>query len=328
MMRAGWYERKGPAEEVIKIGEMATPSVGPGEVLVRMHASGINPSDYKRRANVDIPMEFPRVIPHSDGAGIIAACGEGVTGLREGDRVWTFNAQWLRPFGTAAEFTSLPARLVWPLPRDTSFTEGACLGIPAMTGYHSVHVAGSVKGKTVYIPGASGRVGAYALQFAKWRGARTIASTGGGEKSRVTIASLGADIVLDRRAVDLEAQLMHATEGRGVDHIVEVDLPGSLGLDERVLAEGGGIVSFGAPTSPSVTITHQGRRARNMGLHYIQVYLLDGMTCEAICRGIVEAAESGALRHRIGGIFPLMDLARAHSSAERDAGAGHIIVEI
>src|SRR4051794_32063967 len=125
-MRAGWYERTGPADEVIQVGEMETPTPAPGDVLVRLHASGINPSDYKRRANTKAAIEFPRVVPHSDGAGVVAALGTGVTGLREGDRVWLYNAQWQRAFGTAAEFVSLPARLVRPLPAGTSLVEGAC----------------------------------------------------------------------------------------------------------------------------------------------------------------------------------------------------------
>src|SRR5262249_37667529 len=127
-MRAGWYERTGRADEVIQVGEMDTPKPAQGEVLVRVHASGINPSDYKRRGNAAVAAEFPRVVPHSDGAGVVAAVGTGVSGLREGDRVWTYNAQWQRPFGTAAEFVSLPAHLVRRLPPNTSFVEGACLG--------------------------------------------------------------------------------------------------------------------------------------------------------------------------------------------------------
>lgn len=327
-MRAGWYDRTGPAEDVIEVGEMAAPEPAPGEVLVRVHASGINPSDYKRRGNVQAPAEFPRTIPHSDGAGVVAALGAGVTGLREGDRVWTYNAQWQRPFGTAAEFVALPARLVRPLPRGTSFIEGACLGIPAMTGCHAVHVAGPVAGKTVYVAGATGRVGAYALQFAKWRGARVIASTAGGEESRAAIAALGADLVLDRKAHDLEARIMREAEGRGVDLIVEVDLPGNIGFDERILAERGAVVSFGAASSASVAVTQRGRRARNMGLHFIFVYLLDEPTFAATCATIEEVAAAGALKHRIGGTFPLQDLARAHRVAETTSGTGHMVVEI
>jgi NADPH:quinone reductase len=327
-VRAGWYERTGPANDVIKVGEMEAPKPAPGEVLVRLHASGINPSDYKRRANTKVAAEFPRIIPHSDGAGVVAGLGAAVDGFREGDRVWVYNAQWQRPFGTAAEYISLPAAQVQPLPANASFVEGACFGIPAMTGYHAVHVAGPVKGKTVYVPGATGRVGAYAVQFAKWRGARVIASTGGGETGRAAIAALGADLVLDRKAPDLEARLLKETGGRGVDHIVEVDLAGNIALDERILGERGAIVSFGAASTPSVGVTQSGRRARNMGLHFIFVYLLDAPTFAATCAGINAAAQAGVLKHRVGGTFPLAELARAHATAETSTATGHMVVEI
>ena len=327
-MRAGWYDKTGPASEVITTGEMETPKPGPGEVLVRVHASGINPSDYKRRANVKVPAEFPRVVPHSDGAGIVAALGSGVSGFKVGDRVWVFSAQWRRAMGTAAEYVALPAHLVNHLPAHVSFNEGACFGIPAMTGYHAVHLAGSVQGKTVYVPGATGRVGAYAVQFAKWRGARVVASTGGGAQQIEAVKALGADIVLDRKASDLEAQIMAATGGQGVDHIVEVDLPGNMSFDERILGERGTIVSFGAASVPSIPVTQVGRRARNMGLHFIFVYLLDDATAASVCAGINECAQGGKLINRIGGVYPLAELARAHHDAETSTATGHFVVEV
>ena len=257
-----------------------------------------------------------------------SALGAGVTGLAVGDRVWTYNGQWGRPLGTAAEYIALPQRFVQPLPEGTSFAEGACLGIPAMTAYHAVHLAGSLAGKTVYVPGATGRVGAYAVQFAKWRGARVIASTGGGEAARAAVAELGADLVLDRKAADLAERILSETGGRGVDHIVEVDLPGNIGFDERIIAERGSMVSFGAASAPTLSVTQTGRRARNMSLHFIFVYMLDEPTFAATCSGIVEAAKAGALKHRIGGRFPLADLAKAHHFAETTSGTGHVVVEM
>jgi NADPH2:quinone reductase len=327
-MRAGWYEKTGPAADVIAVGEMDSPAPGPGEVLVRLRASGINPSDYKRRANAKVAAEFPRVVPHSDGAGVVAAVGEGAARFSSGDRVWCFNAQWGRPFGTAAEFVSLPERLVRPLPDRSSFVDGACFGIPAMTGYHAVHVGRSVAGRTVYVPGATGRVGAYAVQFAKWRGARVIASTGGGPEARDAVNALGADVVLDRRADDIAARVLAETGGRGVDLVVDVDLPGNIGLDEKIVAENGAIVSFGAASTPTLSLSLSGRKARNISIHLIFVYLLDEATAAATCAGIEEAEQAGALRHRIGGRFPLADLAKAHAAAEASTGTGHFVVEM
>jgi NADPH2:quinone reductase len=327
-MRAGWYESTGAAADVIRVGEMAKPEAGGGEVLVRLRASGINPSDYKRRANVKARPEFPRVVPHSDGAGEVVAVGAGVTRFKPGDRVWCFNGQWQRPMGTAAEFIALPENRVKPLPEGTSFIEGACFGIPAMTGFHAVHVAGDPAGKTIYVPGATGRVGAYAVQFAKLGGARVIASTGGGDAAAQAVAALGADVVLDRRDPELERRVLAETGGRGVDQIVEVNLPASIQFDERVMAEGGAIVSFGAASSPTVPVTQTGRRARNMSLHFIFVYLLSEAQFSSTCAGINACAMSGRLRHRIGGTFPLAELAKAHDFAEHTSGTGHVVVEI
>jgi NADPH2:quinone reductase len=196
-----------------------------------------------------------------------------------------------------------------------------------MTGYHAVHVAGSVQGKTVYVPGATGRVGAYAVQFAKWRGARVIASTGGGAAQMAALEGLGADVVLDRKSPELEARILSETGGAGVDHIVEVDLPGNLAFDERILGERGGIVSFGAAAVPSVAVTQSGRRARNMSLNFIFVYMLDEATFAATCAGINACAQAGKLINRIGGVFPLSELARAHHTAETTTASGHIVVE-
>jgi hypothetical protein len=154
---AGWYEKGGLAEKVIEVGDMEIPRAGPGEVLVRLRASSINPSDYKKRA-ANAPPEFPRIVPHSDGAGVVEGLGAGVSDFKVGDRVWTFNAQFKRAMGTAAQYIALPAALVRPLPSNASFVEGACFGIPAMTGFRAVFADGPVKRKTVYVPGGTGRV--------------------------------------------------------------------------------------------------------------------------------------------------------------------------
>src|SRR4051794_36660321 len=169
-MKAIWYERNGPAREVLQFGEMPDPEPCPGKVRVRIHASGVNPSDWKTRSGLR-PMTFPRVIPHSDGAGVIDQVGAGVPESRLGQRVWTWNAQWKRPFGTAAEFVVLPAEQAVLLPDRVSFDEGACLGIPALTAHRAVTIDGTVEGRTVLVSGGAGAVGNYAIQLAKLLGA-------------------------------------------------------------------------------------------------------------------------------------------------------------
>lgn len=326
-MRAGWYERCGPAADVIEVGEMARPTAGAGEVLVRLHASGINPSDYKRRGNVKAAMEFPRVVPHSDGAGVVAALGPGVKGFSAGQRVWVFNAQWQRPSGTAAEYVALPTFQVRPLPDDLTFVEGACLGIPAMTAHRAVFMDGPVRGQTIYVPGAAGRVGAYAVQWAKWGGARVIAGASGVDKCRA-VAELGAERAIDRAREDAVATLMDATQKRGVDRVIEIEFGGNMAINEKILAEGGVIASYASARQPVAQITVSPRRARNMSMHFVFCYTMPRAAMDAAAADIARASDDGALRHRIAGTAPLAELARAHAEAERQSGTGHYVVEI
>jgi NADPH2:quinone reductase len=312
---------------VITVGETSTPTPGPGEVLVRLKASGINPSDYKRRGNTKAAMEFPRVIPHSDGAGVVAAVGAGANRFRPGDRVWVYHAQWGRPNGTAAEFVALPEALIQPLPDNVSFEQGACLGIPAMTGYRCAMGGGSVAGKTVYVPAAAGRVGAYAIQFAKLGGARVIASASGAKKLEAA-RSLGADVVIDRNDPDLARKLLEQTGGRGVDRIVEIDLPGNIGFDESVLADGGSVATYGSSPKPQAVLTLSPRRARNFELQVVFIYTLAPALAQATCDAIIAATKGEKLIHRIAGVDPLTELARAHREAEAQTGSGHMIVSI
>ena len=184
-MLAAFYTRTGPAREVLNVGEIETPEAGPGEVRVRLATSGVNPSDVKTRGGVrsrDLP--FPRIVPHSDGAGVIDQVGDGVPPGRLGERVWVWNAAWGRPCGTAAQFVVLPAQQAVPLPANTGFEAGACLGIPALTAYHAVHCNGGVAGKTVLVAGGAGAVGHYAIQFAKIAGARLVITTVSGAARR------------------------------------------------------------------------------------------------------------------------------------------------
>src|SRR6202161_2040060 len=167
-MRAVWYDRQGPADEAIKTGELPTPEPGLKQVRVRLEASGVNPSDtYRRRGAV--PPEYPRVIPNSDGAGVVDKVGEAVPPHWIGKRVWLYNGQrngrWM---GTAAEYIALDADLVTELPDHVSFAEGATLGIPCMTAHGCVFAAGPVQGRTLLITGGAGAVGHYAVQLAAW----------------------------------------------------------------------------------------------------------------------------------------------------------------
>jgi NADPH:quinone reductase len=174
-MKAAWYEKNGEARDVLVVGDMETPKPAAGEVLVRLHTSGVNPSDVKSRKGR--PLIAPRIVPHSDGAGTIDAVGDGVDEARIGERVWVWNGQWKRPSGTAAEYIALPQDQAVRLPAGIDFATGACLGIPALTALHAVSLHGDIAGKTLLVTGAAAAVGHYATQMAKLRGARVIGTS-------------------------------------------------------------------------------------------------------------------------------------------------------
>src|SRR3954471_12805066 len=195
-MRAAYYEKNGSARDVLHVDEVETPKPGPGEVRIRLQTSGVNPSDVKTRAGTARKIAFPRVIPHSDGAGEIDAVGAGVATSRIGQRVWTWNGQWKRPFGTAAEFIALPEIQAVKLPTAVSFEAGACLGIPALTAWHAIDITGAGKGTTLLIAGGAGAVAHYAIQFAKARGATVITTISSAEKAAIA-RNAGADHTVD-----------------------------------------------------------------------------------------------------------------------------------
>jgi len=222
-MRAAYYERNGAARDVIKLGEVDTPRPGPGEVRVKIATSGVNPSDVKARSGTTRKIAYPRVIPDSDGAGTIDTVGEGVPASRIGERVWLWNAQWDRAYGTCAEYIALPAAQAVPLPANTTFEVGACLGIPAMTAYHAVAVAQAAPGTTVLVAGGAGAVGHYAVQFAKAAGATVITTVSSPDKAAVA-RKAGADHAIDYKRENVGERVMAITGKKGVDATVELDV--------------------------------------------------------------------------------------------------------
>jgi NADPH2:quinone reductase len=209
-MRAAYYEKNGPAAEVLHVGEVETPQPGPGEVRVKLKTSGVNPSDVKTRAGMARKIAFPRVIPQSDGAGVIDMVGEGVARSRVGERVWTWNGAWKRPFGTAAEYIVLPEAQAVRLPDAVSFEAGACLGIPALTAWHAIDIAGAKSGATLLIAGGAGAVSHYAIQFAKARGANVLTTVSSPEKAKVA-REAGADVTIDYKTENVGERVKAAS---------------------------------------------------------------------------------------------------------------------
>jgi NADPH2:quinone reductase len=241
-MRAAWYDRQGPAREVLTIGEMRDPEPGPGEVRIRVVASGVNPGDVKKRQDAfGYGMPYPRVIPHSDGAGLVDRVGSAVAVGWLGQRVWCYGAQSYRPFGTAAEYTVVPAEQVAKLLDHVTFEQGACLGIPAITAYQAVNIAGEIRGRTVMVQGGAGAVGMCAIQLARRAGAYVIATVR--SPSDVSTAlSAGAQHVEVAGAYLIER--VRVVAPHGVWHIVEVAFGANIATDVELLEVGGSIAAY------------------------------------------------------------------------------------
>jgi NADPH2:quinone reductase len=326
-MKVVWYEGFGPAGDVLVHGDMAAPEPGAGEVLVRLHASGVNPSDVKLRtgARPGSVMAFPRIVPHSDGAGVIEAVGAGVDAARIGQRVWIWNGQWRRPNGTAAEYVALPAGQAVFLPGTTSFNEAACFGIPAMTAWMAVLGDGPVEGQTVLVTGGAGTVGRYAIQMARLAGAQVITTVSGAEKA----AHAGpADHVINYREEDVADRVMEITGGRGVERIVEVDFGANLAVTEKVIAARGTIASYASAADMTPSIPFYPLMFKNTRLWMLIVYMLDpAMRLRGEAK-LTEWLEAGALSHAVAMTFPLAGTADAHRAVEAGEKLGSVVVEI
>jgi len=326
-MRAAYYESVGSAADVMRVGERPTPQPQPGEVRIRVFASGVNPSDVKTRAGRRGPIAHPYVIPHSDGAGVIESIGNGVDPKRIGERVWTWNAAWKRPFGTCAEFVCLPAEQALPLPANAEFDAGACLGIPAMTACHAALGDGPLDNKTVLVTGGAGAVGHYAIQFAKWSGARVITTVSGAAKAAAATAA-GADHVINYREQDVVSSIKELTGGAGVDRIVEVEFGGNLAVSNQVLKLGGVIATYGSAAVPTPPLPFYPMMFNHTTVQMIVVYSLNLAQRKRACSLIGEALEAAVLKHRIGARFTLDDTAQAHEAVESGSVIGNVVVTL
>ena len=326
-MRAAWYDKQGPANKVLQVGEIPIPSVGPDEVLVRIRASGINPSDVKKRNGIREPMQVSRIIPHSDGAGIIEKIGSGINQYHIGQRVWIYNARWGRFYGTAAELVALPEKLLVPLPDNTSFESAACLGIPAMTAHRCVFSNGKVRDKTILITGGAGSVGHYAIQFAKWGGATVISTVSGVEKGKHA-KSAGADHVLNYRKENIADKIREITNNQGVDHIVEVDFGGNLTIDQEAIRLNGCIATYASEGDPDPKLPFYPLLFKGATLNLINVYELPNDSRNSAIKDIDLMLESGILKHAIAKCFELNEIVSAHQFVESGAAIGNVILTL
>jgi NADPH2:quinone reductase len=325
-MRAAYYESNGPAREVLRVADVETPQAGRGEVRVRLRTSGVNPSDVKSRAGLTRKIAFPRVIPHSDGAGEIDAVGEGVSPARVGERVWVWNGQWRRPFGTAAEWIVLPSEQAVHLPANVTMDAGACLGIPAYTGYQGVLLARAKEGSTVLVAAGAGAVGHYAIQFAKKRKATVITTVSSPAKAEIARAA-GADHVIDYKREDVGERAMAITAKRGVDAVIEMDLAANARLLPTVLAPNGVVAVYGSGAAEA-SIPFQFLLQNSITLQFFLVYLMPAEMRQRATADITQMLEQGELIHNVAQTFDLGDMVAAHEAVESGKAMGNIVVKL
>jgi NADPH2:quinone reductase len=328
-MNASWYEKQGPARDVLIVGTMPDVEPGPGEVRIRVATSGINPGDVKKRQDAfGVGMPYPRVIPHSDGAGTIDRVGEGVSASRVGERVWCYAAQSYRPFGTAAEYVAVPSAQAVPLPDGVSFEQGACLGIPGITAHRAVHVAGPVAGRVVLVQGGAGAVGSCAVGLARAAGARVLATVRL-EGDAAVAARAGAHEVVraDGLATEEVVGRLRALAPGGVDHIVEVAFGANIAVDADLLAAGGSLAAY-ATGDPSPAIPFWPLVFKNVRVFFLGSDDFPAEAKAAAAEGLNAALGAGWPGFEIGRRFPLSAIAEAHEHLEGRRGSGRVVLTL
>lgn len=330
-MQAIFYERKGAPHDVLQLGEMPDPQAGPGQVRVKVVVSGLNPSDTKGRGGYRgrINMDYPRVIPGQDGAGIIDQAGPGVDAKRVGERVWIYEAQQRSSaFGTSAQYVVVPAEQAVPLPAGIDLDTGAALGVPALTAHNALFKDGGIQGKTVLVWGAGGAVGQAAVMLARWAGARVLGVVSTPLAAQVAQAS-GAEVVIDRRQEDVVKRVMEATHGAGVDRVIDVFFAANVEADLAMLKVNGAVASY-SPGGPEefMKLPFSRYMAKGITLHTIYVYGMSREAHWAAVRDTTAALKAGAYRPRIGARFPLERAADAHVAQDDGSVTGKILIDV
>ena len=327
-MRAAWFETFGPARDVLGVGEIDRPSAGPGEVLVRLRTSGVNTSDVKKRAG-----SFPNllddgpVIPNSDGAGIIEAVGEGVPDNRIGERVWVYQAQFARRFGTAAEYVAIDSSRAPRLSGNAGFDVGACLGIPVMTAHRCVFADGDVDGQTILVTGGAGRVGHYAIQWASQAGARVIASASNGADADAC-RSAGAASVVNHRESNLAESVFQATGGEPVDRIIDVEFGANLATSIELVRVGGTIATYSSTVVPQPVLPFLQMMYKDLVVRFVIVYAMPESAKQFAIADIKRALDNDVLQHRVARKLPLHEIATGNELVEQGSIRGCVILTI
>ncbi len=325
-MKAAWYERFGKARDVLETGDRQRPVAGPGEVLVRLKTSGVNPSDVKKRTgSIADLLSDGYVIPHSDGAGVIEAVGTGVQQSRIAEAVWVYQAQFGRRFGTAAEYVAMDSSRAIKMPANTRFEDAACFGIPLMTAHRCVFADGPVEGQTLLITGGAGRVGHYAIQWAARSGARVIATASNTADAQYCV-NAGAQAVVSHRDDNWAEQVLAANEGKRVDRVIDVEFGANLAQVLDMIKTSGTIVSYSSTLVPEPKLPFYRMMYMDLCIRLVIVYSMPESAKQLAIEDISTWQEAGYLQHRVAHLVPLSEISLAHELIEQGGFRGCVVV--
>ncbi|TDJ44675.1 MAG: NADPH:quinone reductase [Gammaproteobacteria bacterium] len=327
-MKAAWFDEFGAAADTLHVGEQPNPEPGPGEVRVRLRTSGVNPSDVKKRAGAfpDL-LDGGLVIPHSDGAGVIDAVGAGVPAGRVGERVWVYQAQYGRRFGTAAQFVALDGERAVLMPDNMSFEVGACMGIPAMTAHRCVFADGAVTGQTLLVTGGAGRVGHYAIQWARLAGAKVIATASQPDDGHACM-SAGADAVVNHRDPNWSAAVLDNNNGVRIDRVIDVEFGANLPEVLKLIRTGGTIATYSSTQVREPQLPFVQMMFRDLTIRMIIVYAMPETAKQSAIGDISVFQKGERLQHRVTHTLPLSDIARSHELIEQGGFRGCVVVTL
>lgn len=324
-MKAAVYHKTGPALEVLRIVDIDKPVPAAGEVLVRMQASGINPTDTKTRAGIfPIQGAWHRILPHHDGAGVIEAVGAGVPESRVGQRVWLHSTQMGGYEGTAAEYAVARETNAIELPDNLPFDAGATFGVPLLTAYHAVTMDGPVSGKTLLVQGGAGAVGNYAIQIARQKDAMVIATVSSSPKADAA-RKAGAQHVINYMDEDVPERVQQITSGAGVDHIVEVNLGANATLLPALIRNGGFVAAYGSDAF-TAEFPMVGAVIQQMRFGFFIVFMLPRDVLDAATADLTGMLRSGQIQAPIHARYPLNKIARAHEAVDAKSTIGNVVI--
>lgn len=327
MMKAACYRMQGQGSEVIQLEEFPIPQPGPHEVLVQVHAHGVNPTDCKRRSGFRGPMKHEVTIPGFDAAGTISQLGSDVVGQRVNQRVWVWEAALGCWDGAAAEYVRVPASRAMLLPDSASMQLGASLGVPAFTAAHALRLGNTHPGDVVLITGGGGAVGNAAVALAKFMGCHVLA-TARSQEQQEDARLAGADHVVAPVAEEIARKIAEVTNGQGVQHMVDVDLGGHLEHAWSYVAENGSIASYGSASNPKPILDWAKYMYRNISIHGVAIFEVPEEDKLAAAKLVQQALEQKFFVERIAKTFPLEETGFAHDYQETGRPRGKVIVQV